>query len=72
MTQFNEGGRCKCGGCGRMFSGLTTFDAHFRTLNKSPWSECMDPAFVVKKDGSPRFRLDEDVWRAYDQNPRWS
>ena len=70
--QLNEGGRCKCGGCGRTFSGLTTFDAHFRTLDAAPWSECIDPATVKKKDGTPRFRLDGDAWKAADVNPRWS
>ena len=71
-TQLNEGGRCKCGGCGRTFSGLSTFAEHFRTLDAAPWSECLDPSTVVKKDGTPRFRLHGDVWKAADVNPRWS
>ena len=44
MKGINQGGRCTCGGCGRVFAGLTAFDAHFRALSAAPWSECRDPA----------------------------
>jgi hypothetical protein len=71
LTQLNEGGRCKCGGCGRTFSGLTMFDAHFTTLDTPPWSQCNDPATVTKKDGTPLFRLEGDIWKSSAVNDRW-
>ena len=71
-AQFNEGGKCKCGGCGRTFSSLSTFDAHQRSTPVAPYVECLDPATVTKKDGSPRFRLASGVWKSHDANPRWS
>jgi hypothetical protein len=33
-------GRCECGGCGRVFTGLTAFDRHRRNFR------CVDPASV--------------------------
>lgn len=72
MRQFNEGGKCKCGGCGRTFSSLSTFDAHQRTIDVPPYVECLDPYTVVKKDGTPRLRLVGGVWKSAQVNERWA
>jgi hypothetical protein len=69
----NQGGRCECGGCGRRFSSLSTFDAHFRMLDASPWSECRDPATLMVKDTeTPRFKCVDGVWRSALENPRFA
>ena len=72
MKQVNQGGRCKCRGCGQVFSGLSMFDAHQRTLREPPWVECLDPIMVTKKDGSPVFRHVDGVWKSAATDNRWA
>lgn len=71
MKGINQGGRCLCGGCGRVFSGLTLFDAHFETLQQPPWSRCIDPETITTKAGEHRYRFDRGVWRSAEKNERW-
>lgn len=72
MTRgVNEGGRCICRRCGNTFSSLSAFDAHQRSIDVHPWVMCMDPFMVVKKDGSPRLRFDNGVWKSAEINDRW-
>lgn len=72
----NEGGRCTCRGCGRVFSGLELFDAHFETLTVPPWSRCVDPETIThktgKKAGVHRYRFEKGVWRSAEKNDRWA
>ena len=72
MNGVNEGGRCTCGGCGRVFSGLTVFDGHFATLDEPPWSVCLDPAGLLKKNGEAKYRLEDGVWKSAALNPLWN
>lgn len=72
MEQFNEGGKCFCSACGRMFSSLSMFDAHQRSLDAAPWVECLDPATITKKDGTLRFRFDDGLWKSAEINQRWA
>lgn len=72
LKGINQGGRCACGGCGRTFSGLSTFDGHFATLDSPPWSLCLDPAGLLTKAGEAKYRCDEGVWRSPAENPRWA
>jgi hypothetical protein len=69
MKGINQGGRCKCGGCGRTFSSLSTFDAHF---GPPQLRGCFDPATVVDKHGTPKLKLVDGVWRSAVENPRWA
>ena len=67
---INQRGRCTCGGCGRVFSGLSAFDAHFRMLDASPWSECRDPStLLTKKTQEARFKCVDGIWSSAASNP---
>lgn len=72
MKGVNEGGKCECGGCGRVFSGLSTFDAHFVWLDSSPWTRCVDPETIKTKAGDHKYRFEGGVWRSAEHNPRFA
>ena len=66
--QRNDGGSCECAECGRIFTGLTGFDAHLssehpdgsvhgNTCNCSGWwPRCLDDAELGAKGYAPDAR----------------
>ena len=46
---------CKCSACGEYFTNVGTFDMHRR--GEATARECIEPAALLKKDGSARLTL---------------
>lgn len=46
--QTNDGGWCECGECGRIFAGITYFNAH--RPNPASNAPCLDPYVGMEQD----------------------
>lgn len=53
--------------CHRQFASVGVADKH-HTYGERREPTCHDPATLTTKNGTPRFRLDGDVWRTYERN----
>lgn len=47
-----RGRRCRCMGCGRLFTSPTAFDKHQRMTDRRPHVECLSPDDVGLTDRS--------------------
>jgi hypothetical protein len=63
-----------CCACHETFAGVTLFDAH-RTTD-GPFGGCLPPRSLTDREGRPRLRLVDGVWRGPEASPelraRWA
>ena len=62
-AQWGGLNRCHCSRCHLTFSGIGLFDKH------QHYNKCKDPRYLKKKDGTPVMRLEDGIWKTFEDYP---